>query len=319
MLLRIGSLILALMISLGGTFPAEAKTYRCDAIFQPTVADVLYQLNRDYSEYIFKGPSFENYTQSLSWMRKRKLRKLVQELEVRSFPSEQAVERYAIELGAILFGTHTNLSRWLTKNSEQRFEESTLLLIKEQLLKEGLLNTWADVHNPDQVTLLKKSFDRLSTFQNSRVGEILRLPWFLPSMKNQKVPPELIIKIIRDGFNAHAEEARIALKQQTRIDAYNTFRKIYAPVFFGVTFVMQMQSAYQQLQDILEQQVQQTIRELRKQRQQIEKAIPDLKQQEFQRTYDATIAEFTQKWGEPPTAEETAILKAKIEKALNMP
>lgn len=319
MSLRIRSFILALFVSLGGVFPSEAKTYRCDAIFQPTVADVLNQLNRDHSEFLFKGPSFESYTQNLSWMRKRKLRKLVQELEVRSFTSEKAMERYSIELSAALFGTPTNLNRWVTKTSEQRFEDSTILLIKEQLLKEGLVNTWGDVHDPKQISLLKNVLDRIGTFQSSRVGEVLRLPFFLPSMKNKEVSSELMFKIIRDGFNAHAEEARIALKQQTKIDAYNTFRKVYAPVFFGVIFVVQMQNAYQQLQDVLEQQVQQTVRQLREQRQQIEEAIPQLKQQEFQRAYDATIAEFIQKWGEPPTAEEAAIIKAKIVKALNMP
>lgn len=318
MSLRIRSLILVILFSLGAVFPAEAKTYRCDAIFQPTVADVLNQVNRDNSEFLFKGPSFEEYTQSLSWLRKRKIRKLMQDLEVRSFPSEKALERRAIELGEALFGTHNNLSQWIRKSPEQRLDDSAILIIKEQLLKEGMLSTWSDVYDPKQISFLKKTLDRIWTFQHSRIGELLHLPFLLPSLKNKEVSPELMFKVIRDGFTAHAEEVRVALKQQTKIDAYNTFRKIYAPVFFGVMLIVQAQNAYQQLQDAIEQQVQQTIQALRDQRKQIEETIPLIKQQEFQKAYDASVAEFTQKWGEPPTPEEAAIIKAKIEKALNM-
>jgi hypothetical protein len=319
MSLRLRSLILAITFSLGAVFPAEAKTYRCDALFQPTVGDVLDQLNSSNANFLFQAPSFREYTESLSWMRKRKIRKLVRDLEVRSFPSEKFLERYTIELNTALFGTHNSLRQWMTKSSEERLDDSAVLLIKEQLLKEGLLKTWGDVYDPQQISFLKRTIDQIQTFQHSRLLELIRFPFVLPSMKNKTLSDELIFKVIRDGFNAHAEEIRVALHAQTKIDAYNTFRKVYAPVFFSVMLFIQAQNAYQQLQDTIEQQVKQTIENLRNQRKQIAESIPKLKQEEFDRAYVACIEEFKQKWGEPPTAEEDAQIRVKIQKALKMP
>jgi hypothetical protein len=145
-----------LLLGLGGLLSAEAKTIRCDAIFQPTVQDVLEKIDGENSQFLMQGKSFEVYTQSLSWFRKRKVRKLVHDLELRSFPSDQALERYTIELGTALFGAKEIVDRWIFKSPEQRLEESTFLIIKEQLLKEGLLKTWGDVYNPAKISLLKK-------------------------------------------------------------------------------------------------------------------------------------------------------------------
>lgn len=319
MSLRLRSLFLVVTFSLGAVSPAEAKTIRCDALFQPTVGDVLEQVNRNNAEFLFQGESFREYTENLSWMRKRKIRKLVRELEVRSFPSEKSLERYTVELGANLFGAHTGLRQWVTKSSEQRLDDSAIILIKEQLLQEGMLKTWGDVYDPQQISFLKRTLDQIQTFQRSRLVELMRLPFVLPSIKNKTLSDDLMFKVIRDGFNAHAEEVRIALRVQTKIDAYNTFRKVYAPVFFGVMLFIQAQNAYQQLQDAIEQQVKQTIENLRNQRKQIEESIPKLKQEEFDRAYAACIEEFKHKWGEPPTPEEAAILRVKVQKALNMP
>lgn len=319
MSVRLRSLILVSIFSLGAVFPAEAKVIRCDAIFQPTVADVIEQVNRDSGNLLFKEPSFQEYTQTLSWRHKRKIRKLVRDLEVRSFPSEKALERHAIELGEALFGSHNTLGQWIKKSTEQRLDDSAILLIKEQLLQEGMLKTWSNINDPAQISFLKKFTDRIWTFQNSKVGQLMRFPFMLPTLKNKEISSELMFKVIRDGFNAHAEEVRVALKQQTKIDAYNTFRKVYAPVFFGIMLIVQSQNAYQQLQDAIELQVRETIEALRNQRKQIEETVPLVKQQEFQKAYDASVVEFTQKWGEPPTSEEALIIKAKIEKALNMP
>jgi hypothetical protein len=126
-------------------------------------------------------------------------------------------------------------------------------------------------------------------------------------------------KVIRDGFNPHADEVRIALKQQSKIEAYNVFRKLYAPIFFGLMLIVKAEHAYHDLQVAMDQQVQQTIQQLRLQRENIEKSVPIIRQEEFQKAYESSVADFIQKWGEAPTPEERALLKAKIEKALNMP
>lgn len=314
----IRSFFFVVLFSLSGSFFAEARALKCDGIFQPTVKDIIEKVNEEYGQFLFQGKSFEEFSQNLSWRRKRKVRKLIQDLEIRSFPSEKALDRYVVELGIALFGQKEIVDRWLFKTEDRRLEDSTILLIKEQLLKEGLLRTWGDVYNPAQVGVIKKNLDRIWTLQNSRIGELLRLPFMLPALKNQEISKELMYKIIRDGFNAHAEEVRLALKHQNKIEAYNTFRKLYGPIFMGVVFITQILQAYDERERAQEQAVEQTIQNLREQRETIKTSAPLVKQEILNEAYKAAEAEFIQKWGEPPTLEEQAILKAKIEKALNM-
>lgn len=306
------------MLSLGGMSSAKAKTIRCDAVFQPTVADVLEKVNQDNGQFLFQGKSFEEHSQNLSWMRKRKIRKLVRDLEVRSFPSEKALERYSIELGTALFGSKDVVDRWIFKSKEERLEESSIYIIKEQLLQEGLLKTWGLNHDSAQVGMIRRLLDRLASAGHSPYGQLLRLPYYLPTMKDQKIHQDLMYKVIRDGFISHSEEVRLALGKQSQIEAYNTFRKLYSPVFLGVMLITSLQHAYAELERIQDQQVQKAVQELRTQRKSILNNIDMAKQEIFQQTYDAAVAEFIQKWGEPPTPEEQVLLKAKIEKALKM-
>lgn len=310
--------LFTVLIGFSGVLSAEAKTLRCEAIFQPSLQEMLEKMDRENSQFLLQGKSVDQYSQTLSWSRKRKVRQLIKNLDLNDLASEKVVERQAVELSTALFGSKDVVDRWLFKSREQRLEESTLLIIKEQLIKEGLLKTWGEVYNPAKRGTLKKILDRVWNLQNSRGGEWLRMPFMLPSLKNKEISAELMQKIIQDGFNAHAEEARIALGQQSKIEAYNTFRKIYAPVFFGVLLIAQVQHAYLDLQAAMDEQVQHTLEQLRDQRQSLEKNIPLLKQEELQKAYASAVAEFTQKWGEPPTPEESAQLRTKIEKALKI-
>jgi ribosomal protein L29 len=309
---------MALVISFCGNTFAEARAMKCDGVFQPTVKDVIDRMNEENGQFMFKGKSFEDFSQNQSWLRRRKIRKLIQALEIRSVPSEKALDRYAIELGTLLFGQKEIVDRWIFQNKEQRLEESALIIIKEQLLKEGLLKTWGDVNNPSQIGIIKKSLDRIWTFQNSRVGELLKLPFALPSIKDQAISKELMYKVIRDGFEAHADEVRIALKHQNKIEAYNTFKKLYSPVFMGVMLISHMMQAYEDIKRQQEIQLAETLKALREQREAIETNIPQVKQEILETAYKSAEAEFITKWGEPPTAEEASQLKAKIAEALNM-
>lgn len=321
-MLNLSLRIFAFIIFLGlsGIISAEAKTIRCHAIFQTLDQDnlpnILEKIDHENAQFLLKGKSFQEYTQDFSWLRKRKIRKLVQHLEIRSFPSEKAIERYAIELGTALFGSREIVDRWLFKSKNQRLEESTISIIKEKLLREGLLKTWGDRHNPEKTSLLKKLLDSIWNIQNSKIIKVVRLPFNLLPIKDYEIPSELMYKVIRDGFGPHAEEVQRALRQQNKIEAYNIFCKLYGPVFFGVMMIAQVQIAYRDLEVAMDHQVQQTIQQLTDQRENIAKAIPLLKQEEFQKAYNASVAEFTQKWGEAPTSKERELLKTKIRIAL---
>jgi len=290
------TLIMALVISFCGNTFAEARAMRCDGVFQPTVKDVIDRINEENGRLFFKGKSFEDFSQNLSWLRKRKLRKLIQSLEIRSIPSEQALDRYAIELGILLFGQKEIVDRWIFQNKEQRLEESAVMIFKEQLLNEGLLKTWRDFYDPNQISVITKSLDLISTFQNSRVGDLLKLPFVLPAIKNKT----------------------FSKKHQNKIEAYNTFRKLYSPVFMGVMLITHMIHAYEEIERAQEQMLAKTLQELREQRKSIETNIPLVKQEILKSAYTTAEAEFINKWGEPPTAEEASQIKAKIAEALNM-
>lgn len=303
---------------LSGPWGAQAGAPRCESVFLPTVLEVIQQLDSKNNEFLLKGSSFEEFGKDFSWLRRRKLRKLVNNTDLQTFVSEKAVERYAIELGTVMFGKKEAVDRWLRQDKESRLEESTIMLIKEKLLQDGLLKTWGEIHDPTDAGIFRRSLDKLWTIQHSRAFEWLRIPIVLPGIKNKEIPPDLMYKIIRDGFKVHAEEARIALKSQSKIEAYNTFRKIYSATFFGVVLIFNVHSGYHQIQDYHKRQVTDVVQQLQETRKNVESAVPKVKQEQFEEAYRGAEADFIKKWGEPPTEAESQIIKARIAAALNM-
>ncbi|WP_374028821.1 hypothetical protein [Bdellovibrio bacteriovorus] len=306
-----------LFLVLSGSLTAQAKAPRCESIFFPTVRDVLEQVDKDNNLFLFKGTSSEAYIKDFSWIRKRKIRKILENTDIQTLTSEKAVERYAIELGSVLFGKTDSILRWTKNPKETRLEESTVILIKEKLLQDGLVQTWSTIRDPRDVTAFRKGLDKVAAFTHSKTFELLRFPFALPSLKNSEIPPALMFKIVRDGFKAHAEEARIALKSQTKIDAYNTFRKVYSSVFFSIVMIFNIQTGYEQMTALHQQQVDTVIHQIKESRNIMESMVEQLKKEQFEEAYRGAEADFIQKWGEPPTAAEKQILRAKIAEALH--
>ncbi|KHD89512.1 MAG: hypothetical protein OM95_03655 [Bdellovibrio sp. ArHS] len=292
---------------------------RCESIFLPTVLEVLQKIDATHNKFLLKGSnSVEEIGKDFSWLRRRKLRKLINDTDLQTFVSDKALERYTIELGMVLFGKKEVVDRWLRQNKEQRLEDSTVILIKEKLLQEGLLKTWLEVRDPRDAGWTRKSLDRLWTLLQHRSLEWLRIPLALPSMKNAEVPPELMYKIIRDGFKTHAEEARVALRSQNHIEAYNTFKKIYGRVIFGVLFALNVHNGYEQIQDYHNRHIEQTIQQIQEIAKHAENAVTQIKREQFDQAYRSAEADFIKKWGEEPTPAEREILRKKIADALNM-
>lgn len=311
---RIASFLLAIVLCT--TWVAEASALRCESVFLPTISDIIQQLDSTHEKFLLKGSSFEDFSKDFSWMRKRKLRKLVSEVEIQNFPSEKAVERYAIELGTVLFGSKNTVDRWIFESKDVRLEESTVLIIKEKILKEGLLQTWGQSHDPHTVGLFRKMMDRIWIIQNSKVVQWARVPWNLPGLKDKEIPPDLMFKVMRDGFNNHSEEVRIALKTQTKIDAYNTFRKIYAPVVFGVLLIVNAHHGYHEIQAIHDRQVQEVVQQLQQTQKTVESSASQIKKEQVEIAYKSAVEDFIKKWGEPPTEAESQLIRIKIQQAL---
>lgn len=306
--------LLILIFSFGAVHQSsEAKTILCSRTFDSSVTDILELININNNRYLFKDNKFEN----LSWLRQRKVRKLLNNFEIKDFASVQAVDRYAIELSLALYGQKNIVDRWLLKSADQRLEESTQEMIRTKLISEGLIKTWQEYYVPENISITNKILDRFWVFQNSKIGQILRLPFFLPNIKDQKLSNDLMYKVMRDGFNQHAEEVKQALNQQTHIDAYNTFKRIYSPSLMGFLLLFQLNVAHSHVQQNIDAQVNMTIQSLQSSRGEILSNIKEIKLEEYNNAYNSTIEAFIKKWGEPPTAEESQKIKDKLRKALN--
>ncbi|MFS4458009.1 hypothetical protein [Bdellovibrio sp. HCB2-146] len=292
------------------TSVAEARAMRCEGLFEDSLQKVFEELDAQSEGRLFRGKGLEDFTNELSWNRRRKLRKYLQKVSISQIPSAKALENEVLTLGDILFGRLDIADRWILKSSEQREAQSAEVLAKRDLIRDGLTKMWADSHNPENIGRLKKVLDGIWRFQNSRVGSVLSLPVFLPKMKDQEIPHDLMYKIIRDGFEAHAEEARIHLNKQSKIEAYNTFRRLWTPVFLGIVFTVMYQNAYEEVEQKQQKQVDDVVSGLRA----LKAFLNGRKDAILEEAWQETRAEFIAKWGEPPTPEEEAILKAQIER-----
>lgn len=315
MLKRTLSLILAL--TLGLPLTAQSSAMRCESVFIPTFKEVLETVNRESNQYLFSGKNLKEHHEALSWNRRRKIRKLLNSLELDQVPSQARIENYAVEMGTLLFGHREYLSRWVRKNGQERLEESTSLLIKERLIKEGMLKVWGDHADPASLGLLKKTMDRLWRFQNSRVVEFLGIPYWLPKAKDNVLSQELIFKVIRDGYRTHEKEIAVALKSQNRREAYNTFARIYRPVVFALIFIFIVQKSYDDYNTSIDQGVEALVSELQKQREALS-TLSEVRTEEAQHALQQALSNFKEQWGEDPTPAERLKIQTQIEVALGL-
>lgn len=324
------TLSLFLSLSLCSPLTAKASSLQCRSVFATTVSDVIVGLNQETSGFLLQGKSFDQFSKTLSWNQKRVLRKILNSSILHHGASPEAVDRYALELSAILFGKRDIADNWILKNKEQRLENSAILLLKEQILREGLVKTWKNEHDPAAISKLTKVTDKAWTLMFSKPGEIAtlvsgvigatlgRAPIFLPKIFDKTISPDLQFKVLRDGFNAHKEEVRVALKHQTHIEAYNTFRRLYQPILMAIFFIVMAQESYETYQQSINNEVDTLVNELKNKREFIEKSIPELKKEQAQMAFEQALIEFQNKWGEAPTESEKTILRHRIEKSLGL-
>ncbi|MFV3409788.1 hypothetical protein ACNH6C_14350 [Bdellovibrio bacteriovorus] len=313
------TLCFLLTLSLGLPVKAQGAAMRCESVFIPSLKEVLETLDRENSQYLFNGKSIQEHTSTLSWSRKRKIRKILNQLEIENIPSQATLERQAVELGTLLFGAKDAPSRWIKKNGQERMEESAVLIAKEQLLKEGLVKTWGQTHDPATLSTLSKVMDRVWRFQHSRLMEFAGIPYWLPKMPNKAISKELMFKVIRDGYTTHQKEVAVALRSQNYRDAYNTFAKIYKPVVFALIFIFIIERSYDQYQDEINKTVDTMIKDLQQQRESLDEVMPQVKLEEGKNAFRQALEGFKMKWGEEPTSAERALMQTRIESALGLP
>lgn len=316
MLKRTLCFLLALSMSL--PWKAHSSALRCESVFIPTFKEVLETVNRESNQYLFAGKSLKEHQESLSWIRRRKIRKILNSLEIEQVPSQARIEQYAVEMGTLLFGHREYLSRWIRKNGQERMEESTTLLIKERLLKEGVLKVWGEHNDPATLSVLNKMMDRVWRFQHSRVMEFAGIPYWLPKAKDKALSQELIFKVVRDGYKAHEKEIAVALKSQNYREAYNTFARLYKPVVFALIFVFLLQKTYDDYETSINDAVEDLVKGLEEQRKSIEN-LPEIKVDEAETAFQQALVTFKEQWGEDPTPAERLKIQTQIETALGVP
>jgi len=319
--------ILSFLFIFCGANAAEAKALRCESIFAPTILEIITQIDKDNNQFLLKGQTLEDLSSDFSWWRKRKLRKILNEAEITGFPSEKAIGRYVAELGTVLFGSNTEVKAFYEKSGVERLDDSGIKIIQDQLLNKGLRGTWKSFGEGANAKLMQRFLDKIWTFQNSRRGQmitiatILRAGYapYLGKMGNIEIPPDLMFKVIRDGYQAHAAEVREFLQDKTRpmtqseIDAYNTFRKVYNPVAMAIVFTMAMHTAYENYHKEIELQVEHTVLHLQGTRRALGYVTSGgFKNQVYQEAVDGSVKDFIKKWGEPPTDAERAEIEEKV-------
>ncbi|AFY00782.1 hypothetical protein [Bdellovibrio bacteriovorus] len=323
-------LSLFLIVSLCSPLTAKASSLQCRNVFATTVSDVVVGLNQETSRFLLRGKTLDDFSKTLSWNQKRVLRRILNTSILQSGASPEAVERYSLELSTVLFGKREVADNWILKNKEQRLESSAVTLLKEQILRDGLVKTWKNEHDPAQVSKLSKITDKMWTLMYSKPAEIVSLvsgiigatsgqaPFFLPKIFDKTISPELQFKVLRDGFSVHKEAVRIALKHQTHIEAYNTFRRLYQPIIMAVYFIVMAQESYETYQQSINSEVDALISDLKSKREFIEKNISELKKEQAQLAFEQALVEFQNKWGEAPTDSEKSIIRNRIEESLNL-
>lgn len=312
------ALLISISLSLGMLSHAGASAMKCEHVFVPTVSEIIERINLESNGFLFQKDSFQEYYQGLSWNKRRQLRHLIHSIKFEKMPSDFAVEQTAIKLSQLLFGRKENLTNYISKNQSDRQEASATALIKEKILQDGFLKTWTDYSDPASISRTSKVMDKVWKFQQSKLMNILLLPYFLPKIKDRHLPQELIFKVLRDGMKTHKDEIRVAMNAQNYIQGYNTFRRIYSPVLMSILFVVLLQDAQENYSKMVDEQVNQFVEDLRKQKEFLESKIPDAKKEEAQAAYNRVVEDFITKWGEPPTDAESAKIKSDINKALGI-
>lgn len=291
---------------------AQTGPLRCEAAFAPSLAENLVSFDVQFKKIFPDQPDLTELSGSLSWYKKRKLRSLLNEFEIKSIPSEAALERKILEISDALMGSRAKLDRWIFKNADQRELEIISGSFREALIRKGLIEAWRMNYDASAVSAMAKASDKATIFFESKIFDLSLLPWKLPRVQNHKFPQELLVKVLRDGTDPHITEIQKFLKTQSKVDAYQTFKKLYSPVVMGTALLIKVYVAYEIIEKENDRQVSEVLNNLQRHQEEVPKAINEAKAQIFNQALNDALIEFRQKWGENPTPDEEVKIKRKI-------
>lgn len=249
---------------------AQADFVTCHYVFTPRNERVFFPLTNRERSFVFDNLSLEEYVETYSWYRRRQIRKAVDGFDLAKFHSQAEIENYAARLSILLFGSRTVADRFLLQSTQENERQSALLLAKEKILRQGLTGFWLNHGEPVPKRLLGRFLDGLRKINHSKPMIILQSPFSLFTLKDKTLADQLLLKIIEDGYDKHEDEVRSELAGQNRIEAFNSFRRIYAASIWGFIAVAQVQFAIESRNEAIQIEVQKAIHELRESRETIQ-------------------------------------------------
>jgi hypothetical protein len=310
MLKRISSLFLACVITCG-SFSAGAAPYSCRAVFSPTLLQVITDIDQTNNNFLFQGKTSNDFFADLSWNQRRHLRSLLKNTHLGDFATEKQVHALAAELTVLLFGSRETVDRWIFESADANLKKSTVSRINEQLLHQGLNGIWGERYSPARpgfVSAVSRRRALISAgISNAFYGKLKYLSLlvgFLPKAGSQEFPAELMEKIVRDGFDAHAEEARVAMHAQTKVEAFNTFRRMWNTTFITSTTAALLTILVLMVLQESEERVNTVIADIDALGFGINDQVAAAKNEIIEKAYAARESDFIQKFGEKPTAQE---------------
>lgn len=288
----------------------------CEKIFIPTMMTLLRQeqILTDLDLYRMNQPQKLNM---IKWYKNKKLRNLLLSYQITDFKTPKQLNHYILELTVQLWGRSRTVDDYLFKTPDQREYAAIEFHIKEQILKNGITQTWQDFFNEHDLNRLQKFRYQISSIWNqptlNRFKKILPLIFFnLPEMPNQVIPDSLIVQVLYDGIDTHLNELKYYYRSQNKIDTYNLARKMFQPIIMATLFVVSYDFASKEIERQQQDQVKEVISSLNTSSDKIISSVTHNKQEIFEATMQAVLTEFKQKWGEDPTPEEYEKLKSKV-------
>lgn len=323
--------------------PLAGAANSCMSLFQPraTAFDAWNKINQD-SGYFFLTPAQSDlFTQSYSLEQKRMIRHVLnrikfslglrydrnlslkealEKVDLRRIHDPSEIEAMVSEFSLALYGHPHTVDRFLLMSNLVRVQGTARRVMGEEILRKGLLDVWHNLPDKQRAGLVKRSRLILGKVWNWRPLVALgQLPF--PQLPKQRLPFELVEKVMLNGYDAHAMEVQAYFKAPNAREAYSTFRRLFLPTLMGTLLLTQIQVAHQQIQ--LE------IESSEKELDQFKDSLKSLEtgvieyanaQREaiFNDAYQEALIEFQAKWGEPPTPEEEQILREKIRRSLGL-
>lgn len=284
----------------------------CGALFGSQTSEVLHSIIR-----LHDGPKLPLRTSDqFSWLEKRRLRLLTQEIDHSGLKSEQTLHRWAEEFSTLYLGSsHSFYRRFIKRDLDQNF--SNAWLYHQELVRHGLKSLVEHQSRATQERLYWKVRGHIRNLLHETIaGQLIQFPFRLPIFKQVGLTESELAHIAWTGHASLPESVRSKLNSQLRLTNYRSLQSLVASIVLG-SFVTH---SYFEAKAVVHAESQKSVAQFT----QVMDALNKQNQREqtqffkdlYQSTLESAVKDFNTKWGEPPTDSELNEIKTIIKKKL---